>query len=202
VICGRGKAATDSPGNKKLRDFVETLARPYAVALTKEQKSHIVTTVISLVDEADGGAFVKFEEGTWWKVDETYAREKVGYLFRDILHAQYRSSTKAKQAKKQKASSSRPRSLHPYHDEIKKIASKLKSKHSLWSLGNDSRMLSSSDTSSGINMNSRIRETIGCDGGTVTNDDDEESIATINEEDFPFFDRLTEIFDDYSNIFD
>ncbi|KAL3941748.1 MAG: hypothetical protein SGARI_000494 [Bacillariaceae sp.] len=100
VICGRGKACTASPGNKKLRAYVDSFAKTYGMAKNKDQKSKIVSTIVNLIEEPQGGMFVKFEENTWWKVDEAYAREKIGNLFRDVLHDKYRSSSKAKQARK------------------------------------------------------------------------------------------------------
>lgn len=121
VICGRGKSCTSSPGNKKLRAYVDSFAKSYGAASNKEQKSKIVTTIIQLIEEPEGGAFVKFEESTWWKVDEAYAREKIGNLFRDVLHTKYRSSSKAKQARKHKAASV----SCGFNDEIKSIATKL-----------------------------------------------------------------------------
>jgi hypothetical protein len=89
-----------SPGNMKLRSFIASFAASYSAAQNKEQKSKIVSTIISLIEETEGGAFVKFEEGAWWKVDEVYAREKIGNLFRDALHSMYRSSSKAKHARR------------------------------------------------------------------------------------------------------
>ncbi|KAG7365798.1 hypothetical protein IV203_028468 [Nitzschia inconspicua] len=118
VICGRGKACTSSPGNKKLRAYIDSFAKSYGTATNKEQKSKIVSTIISLIEEPEGGAFVKFEESTWWKVDEAYAREKIGNLFRDALHTKYRSSSKAKQARKKTAVSG-------FVDEIQSIVTKL-----------------------------------------------------------------------------
>jgi hypothetical protein len=44
---------------------------------------------------------VTFKDGQWWHVDDAFAREKIGGLFRDALHIQYRSSTKSKIARKQ-----------------------------------------------------------------------------------------------------
>ena len=105
VICGRGKSCTQSPGNIKLKHIVDSLGKAYELASNKEEKSLIVSRVISVIEEADGGAFVKFEEDTWWRVDDTYAREKVTYMFRDILHMKYRSSSKAKAARKMNKSS-------------------------------------------------------------------------------------------------
>lgn len=122
VICGRGKACTSSPGNKKLRSYVDSFAKSYGSASNKEQKSKIVSTIISLIEEPEGGAFVKFEESTWWKVDEAYAREKIGNLFRDVLHTKYRSSSKAKQARKHKAAAV---VSGGFNEEIESIATKL-----------------------------------------------------------------------------
>ncbi|KAG7340024.1 hypothetical protein IV203_006428 [Nitzschia inconspicua] len=121
VICGRGKACTSSPGNKKLRAYINSFAASYGAASNKEQKSKIVSTIISLIEGAEGGAFVKYEESTWWKVDEAYAREKIGNIFRDVLHTKYRSSAKAKQERKQMATNGTLR----FNNEIRCIAHKL-----------------------------------------------------------------------------
>jgi hypothetical protein len=102
VICGRGKVCSASPGNKHLRFLVHQNLAPYSRANNKTEKSAIVSAIVNYVREASpGGAFVKQEDnGEWWEVDDAFAREKIGCIFRDILHTQYRSSTKAKQARK------------------------------------------------------------------------------------------------------
>jgi hypothetical protein len=46
------------------------------------------------------GAFIKLENGRWFEVSERYAREKVGAWYRDCLHTHYKSSSKAKHARK------------------------------------------------------------------------------------------------------
>ena len=46
------------------------------------------------------GAFVTFENGRYYEVSERTAREKVGGFFRDSLPAEYKSSAKAKLARK------------------------------------------------------------------------------------------------------
>ncbi|KAG7365802.1 hypothetical protein IV203_028472 [Nitzschia inconspicua] len=122
VICGRGKACTSSPGNKKLRAYIDLFAKSYGSATNKEQKSKIVSAIISLIEEPEGGAFVKFEESTWWKVDEAYAREKIGNLFRDVLHTKYRSSSKAKQKKRKQETVSRSVG---FNNEIQSIVTKI-----------------------------------------------------------------------------
>lgn len=80
VIFGRGKACASSPGNRKLQRIIKGLASSYENASIKDQKSCLVSTVVSLIQQH--GSFVKYEECTWWQVDDMYSREKVGYLFR------------------------------------------------------------------------------------------------------------------------
>jgi hypothetical protein len=56
--------------------------------------SHIVTMI-----RQGGGSFCEYEHGAWFEIGDYCAREKVSALFRDMLHAQYRSSTKAKKTR-------------------------------------------------------------------------------------------------------
>lgn len=101
VLCGRGSKCTKSLGNQRLRHLVESHLHGYSAARNKVEKTVIVTSIIDAVKQVspDGG-FVKYEDGCWWEVDDAFAREKIGCLFRDSLHTQYRSSTKAKLARK------------------------------------------------------------------------------------------------------
>jgi hypothetical protein len=97
VICGRGKARTNSIGNRRLKSIVNSFLKPYSEAKNRLEKSAIVSSIVGAIKHG-GGNFVKCEFGIWWEVDDALAREKVGCLLRDYLHAQYRSSTKAKLA--------------------------------------------------------------------------------------------------------
>jgi hypothetical protein len=47
-----------------------------------------------------GGNFCIYKNGVWLEVGHRYAREKVSALLRDLLHTQYRSSNKAKAARR------------------------------------------------------------------------------------------------------
>ena len=107
VLCGRGKLCSESPGNKHLRSLVHGFLTPYSMARNKSAKSAIVSAIIQYIRQASphDGIFVK--EGTssdgqsvWWEVDDSFAREKIGCMFRDTLHTQYKSSTKAKHERK------------------------------------------------------------------------------------------------------
>lgn len=98
VICARGKTARDHPGNVWFRALIESHMEEYAQCETKLDKSFLVSNIIKLVRrEAPEGGFVKnFADGTWYEVGDRLSREKIGQTFRDMLHTQYRSSTKAK----------------------------------------------------------------------------------------------------------
>jgi hypothetical protein len=103
VICGRGKACSNYTGNLHLKLLVNNYLKPYSEAKSKINKSTIVSAIIATVRQAcyPVAAFVKHEQdGAWWEVDDAFAREKIGCLLRDRLHTQYRSSTKAKLARK------------------------------------------------------------------------------------------------------
>ena len=104
VICGRKKACRDSIGNRRLQIIASMFVSRYAEADTKDQKSKVVSEIVSTVEDAcpEGrGAFVRYQDGRWWEVEEVFAREKVSAVLRDSLHDRYRSSTKAKLARRQ-----------------------------------------------------------------------------------------------------
>jgi hypothetical protein len=101
VLCGRGSKCTKSTGNQRLREIVKKNLAAYSEARSKVEKTAIVTAIIDTVKQASpDGAFLKFEDDCWWEVEDSFAREKIGCLFRDSLHTQYKSSTKAKLARK------------------------------------------------------------------------------------------------------
>jgi hypothetical protein len=103
IICGRGKACFNSSGNRHLKSFVKKKLTSYSESQNKIHKSSIVSEILAEITQLSPDAsFVKHEDGSWWELDDNFAREKIGCLFRDCLFTQYRSSTKAKQARKQK----------------------------------------------------------------------------------------------------
>eukprot|EP00980_Cylindrotheca_fusiformis_P000098 scaffold19_cov114-Cylindrotheca_fusiformis.AAC.45 len=80
VICGRGRECTGSPGNIRFRKIIDSFLVPYSKAKNKIEKSIIVSRIISEVKsgKAERGIFCKIENGVWWEVEDTVAREKVG----------------------------------------------------------------------------------------------------------------------------
>jgi hypothetical protein len=102
VIIGRGKSFNDAVGNQRLRVIATSFLSKYTKATTKNEKTQIVSNIVDMVQVAcpRGAAFIKLVNGRWWQVDTLTAREKVGYVLRDLLSDKYKSSSKAKVAKR------------------------------------------------------------------------------------------------------
>jgi hypothetical protein len=103
VIVGRGKEPKENMGNKRLRGMATSLLPEYSDATDKRTKSRVVSSIVSIIQAAcpEGGAFVKhLKNGRWYEVDDSTVREKVGYVFRDLLSDRYRSSSKSKVARR------------------------------------------------------------------------------------------------------
>jgi hypothetical protein len=101
VICGRGQEIFKHVGNCRFRiltsSFLESYSRAGGIKYAKSAKSAIVSNIVATIRHA-GGNFCKYEKGAWFEVGDHCAREKVSTLLRDLLHGQYRSSTKGKLA--------------------------------------------------------------------------------------------------------
>lgn len=103
VIIGRSRDAKEAIGNKRLRVLVQSFLPQYSQAINRNVKSHVVSQIVDMVrDACPVGAFIKKVGQFWVEVDDSVAREKVGYTFRDLLCDQYRSSSKSKALKRQK----------------------------------------------------------------------------------------------------
>jgi hypothetical protein len=101
VIGGRGKASFDHPGNHLLRMLVSAFVVDYSQAGRKLDRSTIVASIVAVIRRGEWGAcFCRYENGTWCEIGDYSAREKVSAMFRDLLHTQYRSSAKAKTARR------------------------------------------------------------------------------------------------------
>ena len=104
VIVGRGKAIRETVGNRRLQVLARCKLREYeAAANDKSAKTKIVNSIMSTIKKAcqDDVAFVRrTSDGRWWQVHDSVAREKCGYVFRDLLSDRYASSSKSKIAKR------------------------------------------------------------------------------------------------------
>jgi hypothetical protein len=99
VICGRGRDSFNHIGNRRFRILASMHIERYSRADSKVAKTAIVSEIIEVIRQADGN-FCKFTKGKWFEVGDHHAREKVSSLMRDLLHTQYRSSAKAKIARR------------------------------------------------------------------------------------------------------
>lgn len=114
VICGRGKLCHNSPGNVYLRTLIEQYLLAYSTAATRAVKSPIVSGILADVKETASPepAFVKCDiennHDVYYEIDDAFAREKIGSMFRDALPAQYKSSNQVKNARKSGSKRRRP----------------------------------------------------------------------------------------------
>lgn len=100
-ICARGKRALHHEGNVRFRELIRENLLKYSNAKSKIEKSIIVSYIVDTIRDASPcGGFVKEIKGHWYQVGDHIAREKVGQNIRDLLHGQYKSSTKAKQCRR------------------------------------------------------------------------------------------------------
>lgn len=95
VFCAKGKKAKAHPGNKILTSLIHSHLVEYAEAGTRLEKSFVVSKIIKVIKNK-GGSFVRIVNETYFDIGGRNAREKVGQALRDLLHDQYRSSTRAK----------------------------------------------------------------------------------------------------------
>ena len=88
VICGRGKTISLHSGNRRYSELIKSILPRYCATLSKVEKTILVTSVINRVEQASPeGGFVKEINGQWYKVSESYAREKIGQRLVPLLSA-------------------------------------------------------------------------------------------------------------------
>lgn len=126
VIIGRGKKIRHTVGNQRLRVIASSFLSEYSNAKdNRRMKTELVNKVMSIIqqsvdvggdtsnnnhnnnsnkDSCTGPAFVRHckQQHRWYAVSAGVAREKIGYVFRDLLADHYESSSKSKTAKKRK----------------------------------------------------------------------------------------------------
>lgn len=98
VVCARGKTAMTHVGNQYFTTTSKKFLRRYTES-NKVHKSKIVTEIIDTIQAR--GDFVKKVDDQWFLADAQLIREKVSQCLRNLLHSQYRSSTKAKKMSRQ-----------------------------------------------------------------------------------------------------
>ena len=67
------------PGNGRLKALAVQYLDDYSNAENKTEKSKIVSKIVEMVhSKCPVGAFIKYQEGLWYEVSKSVAREKVG----------------------------------------------------------------------------------------------------------------------------
>ena len=136
VICARGKKAKNHSGNQHYRMILQQHVGKYSKASSKLEKSLVVSEIVESVRFAVanckssspgcGGAFVKQQkDGTWLEVGEEVAREKVGANLRDMLHSQYKSSTKSKWRRRKNEITNQFESIVSSNDRVRQRTKQL-----------------------------------------------------------------------------
>lgn len=98
VVVGRGKIVQENIGNQRLRVLASIYAAKYGEATERKTKIQIVDEINKTIRSA-GGMFVRRDnQGRWYRVSGTVVREKIGYVLRDLLSDNYKSSSKSKVA--------------------------------------------------------------------------------------------------------
>jgi hypothetical protein len=86
IICGRGCAYANHPGNRIFSEIVQAHLQEYISAPTRMGKSMVVAHVLGTVLES-GARFVKKEKGTrlWTQMTREEAHNKIGHAIRDMI---------------------------------------------------------------------------------------------------------------------
>lgn len=124
VICAHGKLARNHEGNKLYKELIQSRLHSYASSTTKYEKTFLVNEVIESICSRTIGGFIKAAQDhevavqkgrrdtprdatagrrRWYRVDGQLIREKVGQAFRDNLDGLYKSSTRNKRRRREKA---------------------------------------------------------------------------------------------------
>lgn len=88
IICGRNNGAHNWVGNRRFRVTIMMHLKRYTAAPTREEKTHVIKSVIDLLMDKNGvGArFIKkVGDGTYERLKDKQIREKVGHAFRDMM---------------------------------------------------------------------------------------------------------------------
>lgn len=86
IICGRNNGAHDWVGNRRFRITIMMHLKKYTEAPTREEKTHVIKSVIELMLEGVGGRFIKkVGDNMYVRLKDKQIREKVGHAFRDMI---------------------------------------------------------------------------------------------------------------------
>ena len=147
VICARGTKAWNHPGNRYFRSLVQMTTERYSRVTSREQRSIIVTEIVNTIRSKGNGFVKEYNQDQWVEVGDNLAREKVGQMFRNALHGQYKSSSRVKKGRRREIATQLHKSLHKVMTSNREISKKMDNlKQALIKASSDSdRLLSDND---------------------------------------------------------
>lgn len=95
VLCGRGRALENHPGNKAFRKRIHKFVGKYAQATRQEKGSMLVFLSRQMKDD-DVHFYKRSDDGSWRELSESETKQKIGHALRDA-----RERSKSKVATKQ-----------------------------------------------------------------------------------------------------
>lgn len=86
ILCGRGKAYANHPGNRKFKGIIESNLPKYKNASRRIERSIVLAAVVDEVVDS-GSRFLKKNKvtGEWTILDTDQCHEKVGHALRDLI---------------------------------------------------------------------------------------------------------------------
>lgn len=87
IICGRNNGAHNWVGNRRFRITIMMHLKQYTDAPSREERTHVIKSVIELLNKDEVGArFIKkVGVGKYERLKDKQIREKVGHAFRDMM---------------------------------------------------------------------------------------------------------------------
>jgi hypothetical protein len=100
VVIGKGPTISQHRGNQRLRFLAGQVLQSYTRTNNRRRKTEVLDQLLMDTKAiCPVGAFVRqVGSDSWVEVSDSVAREKIGYVLRDLAHTHYRSSTQSKSA--------------------------------------------------------------------------------------------------------
>ena len=93
VICGRCSVAFNYIGNRRFRATIGCNVQRYIEAPTRDHKSHVIASVMDILQNDMGAKFYKLKDGNYVELTSKTIRQKVGHALRDTAAQKMFGST-------------------------------------------------------------------------------------------------------------
>ena len=88
ILCGRGRRSWNNVGNRRFRVIVNLNLKRYSDAPRRQDKSAVIQSIITMIQQDMGGRFLKPKNGELIELGKRETHEKVGHALRDLQNAQ------------------------------------------------------------------------------------------------------------------